>query len=373
VKRFLRLTIIALCSIAVLVLTATFSASRYYTSQRGDGCASCHEMASYVSAVHTSHHRNVGCMECHSASLSTKLRHIRVHLSGNLPETIRLRDHDVLEMMENCQKCHQQEYATWHAGPHSATYSQIFLDSTHNSTRPLMEDCLRCHGMHFNGAIRDLVQPVKMQGPWRLIRGELANEPVMPCQTCHWAHREGELATKPKQRITAAGKVTSNAAAFFDRRERIHFASASLAIPRLFEKDRVVRVSSDQRQGICYQCHAPRQPETGTEAALHSWGPQVGSGDDRTPIGVHEGLSCISCHSGHNESAAASCTSCHPEMSHCSLDVRKMDTTYSNRSSTHDIHWVRCVDCHEHGVPKIKRSLTSSGHTSIGSLNADSN
>ena len=364
-KRFLRIAAVALFSIAVLVFAGTFGASRYYTSQHGDGCASCHEMANYVSAVHTSHHRNVGCMECHKASLSTKLRHIRVHLSGNLPETIRLRDRDVLEMMENCQKCHQQEYATWHAGPHSATYSQIFVDTAHNSTRPLMDDCLRCHGMHFDGAIRDLVQPVSIQGPWRLIRGDLANEPVMPCQTCHWVHRKGELATKPKQPIAAAGEVTSDAAAFFDRRERMHFASASLAIPRLHDKDRAVRVSLDQRQGICYQCHAPREPETGTEAALHSWGPQVGSGDDRTPIGVHEGLSCISCHTGHNESAAASCANCHPEMSHCGIDVRKMDTTYSNRSSAHNIHWVKCVDCHEHGVPKMKTFAKSSAHAGM--------
>jgi hypothetical protein len=318
-------------------------------------------MANYVTAVHTSHHRNVGCMECHNASLSTKLRHIRVHLNGNLPEAIRLRNSDVLEMMENCQKCHQQEYATWHAGPHSATYTQIFVDAKHNSTRPLMDDCLRCHGMHFNGGIRDHVQSLNMQGPWRLVRPELANEPVMPCQTCHWVHREGQVTKKPEPRMAAAVQVPSDAAAFFDRREQLHFASASLAIPRLHDKDRLVRVSIDSRQGICYQCHAPREPETGTEAALHSWGPQVGSGDDRTPMGVHEGLSCISCHNGHNESAAASCASCHPEMSHCGLDVKKMDTTYANHCSSHNIHWVKCLDCHERGVPKVKTVATISG------------
>lgn len=371
-RRLLRLVAVAFCSIAVLVFAGTIGASHYYTSQHGDGCASCHEMASYVSAVHTSHHRNVGCMECHEASLATKLRHIRVHLSGNLPETIRLRDRDVLEMMGNCQKCHQQEYATWHTGPHSATYTQIFADANHNSARPLMDDCLRCHGMHFNGAVRDLVQPISMRGPWHLARPELADEPVMPCQACHWVHREGKLVSKPESNAVAAGEATSDAAAFFDRRERLHFASASLAIPRLYEKDRVVRVSMDSRQGICYQCHAPREPETGTEAALHSWGPQVGSGDDRTPMGVHEGLSCISCHNGHDEHATASCASCHPEMSHCGLDVKKMDTTYANRSSRHNIHWVKCVDCHEHGVPKMKTAATNSWPAIVGTAKTES-
>ena len=98
-------------------------------------------------------------MDCHEAGLSTKLRHIRVHLFGTVPEAIRLRDVDVLAMTTNCQKCHRQEYASWHAGPHSATYSQIFTDPVHNSKRALVNDCFRCHGMHFNGSIRDWSSP----------------------------------------------------------------------------------------------------------------------------------------------------------------------------------------------------------------------
>ena len=114
---------------------ASTAPSYYYTSQRGQGCASCHEMAAYVSAVHTSAHRTATCLDCHEASLATKLRHIRVHLFGGLPESIRLRDVDVFAMTTNCQNCHQHEYASWHAGPHSATYAQIFAnpDAQHRS------------------------------------------------------------------------------------------------------------------------------------------------------------------------------------------------------------------------------------------------
>ena len=32
-----------------------------------------------------------------------------------------------------------------------------------------MDDCLRCHSMHFEGSIRDLVTPVDTHGPWRLV------------------------------------------------------------------------------------------------------------------------------------------------------------------------------------------------------------
>jgi hypothetical protein len=118
-----------------------------------------------------------------------------------------------------------------------------------------------------------------------------------------------------------------------------------------------VKISPDQRQALCYQCHAPRQPEANTVEAANHYGPQIGSGDDRTPVGVHEGISCLACHAGHNESATASCKTCHPQMSHCGLDVEKMDTSFANAKSAHNIHWVRCTDCHQHGVPKLKATV----------------
>ena len=71
----------------------------------------------------------------------------------------------MLAMTERCQACHRQEYAAWQAGPHSATYARIFLDKKHNTANMLMDDCLRCHGMHFEGGIGDLVTPVDRDGP----------------------------------------------------------------------------------------------------------------------------------------------------------------------------------------------------------------
>src|SRR5208282_300170 len=109
-KRILKIAAIAIVSLLLLAIGGSYGASYYYTSQHGQGCASCHEMASIVSAVHGSSHRNVGCMDCHEASMATKLRHIRVHLFGPMPESIHLRDVDVLAMTPSCQKCHQHEY-----------------------------------------------------------------------------------------------------------------------------------------------------------------------------------------------------------------------------------------------------------------------
>lgn len=337
---------------ALVTLGAGWSATAYYSSQRGQGCASCHEMAAFVTGVHGSAHRGVTCTACHVSSVAAKLRHVRVHLLGDAPEAIRLRDTDAAQMSTACAQCHEEEYAAWHAGPHSATYAQIFTNAAQNHKQRLMEDCFRCHGMHFDGAMRDLVQPVDTRGPWRMKRAELANEPAIPCLACHWIHREGEPAAKPAERISVAGEPVHGTLAFFDRREPMHFAAATLRVPQVYDGARAVRMSADARQGLCYQCHAPRIPDAGTEAAAQGWGVQAGSGDDRTPMGVHEGLSCLACHNGHNENARASCKTCHGAKSECGLDVESMDTTYANAKSAHNIHRVRCVDCHQHGVPR---------------------
>ena len=362
-KRWLIFGTVALGAAFLLALAGNYGASLYYAAGHGSACADCHEMSAHVNTMHASPHRTAGCTDCHEATVATKLRHVRVHIFRGAPEEIHLREADLKTMMGKCQGCHQHEYASWHAGPHSATYSDIFLNTAHNTKRQLMNDCFRCHGMYFEGSIRDMVQPVDTKGPWHLQHPELTNEATIPCQSCHWVHREGATSTKPAERISVAGRPVNDSIGLYDRREEMHFAAASLTVPALYDGPKKLKVSPDPRQALCYQCHAPRQPDTNSVAAANHWGPQAGSGDDRTPMGVHEGLSCMSCHNGHSESARASCTTCHPQMSHCGIDVEKMDTTYANKNSKHNVHWVKCTDCHEHGVPKVKtRAALAAGN-----------
>lgn len=334
----------ALCSTALLAVGGNYGASVYYAANHGSHCADCHEMADFVSAVHASPHQNATCLDCHEAGLATKLRHARIHLSGSASESIRLRNADIEPMVTHCQKCHQQEYAGWHAGPHSATYQEIFSNPAHNTKRRLMEDCFRCHGMYFEGSIRDVVTPQNTRGPWHLNRRELGDQPTIPCQACHSIHREGAPQSKTTLQAPAAVR---RSLAFFDRREGMHFEAAALVIPKLYDGARLLNVSPDSRQALCYQCHAPRAPEADSMAAHEHQGEQAGSGDDRTPVGVHEGLSCLACHNGHDESARASCAACHSKKSRCGPDVETMDTSFANPASTHDIHRVKCADCHE--------------------------
>jgi hypothetical protein len=344
-----KILLIAASILAVLVL-AVPGVSLYYESGKGARCTGCHEMVPLYDTWHQSTHRGVGCEKCHGGALTldasfhwNNLSRAWAHLRGDLPEQVNLGHKFVVAMDRDCRGCHQQEYAAWQAGPHSATYERIFLDKKHNANRQLMDDCLRCHGMYFEGGVRDAVTPLDRKGPWKLVRADLAKAPTMPCLTCHAMHREGIPMRKDDSAGSPAGprqEIARPSLAFYDRRSQRHIPLEELALPVMREGERVVRMSPDRRQALCYQCHAPIANM------------QVGSGDDRTGLGVHEGISCLACHAQHGQKTRASCASCHPKMSNCGLDVEKMDTTFASSSGHKNIHWVKCADCHTKGVPR---------------------
>jgi hypothetical protein len=326
---------------AIVVLLSVPTASFVYESGAPGACARCHEMAQPVAEWAASTHRNVACPECHGNALTTDVRfHLtnarRVfdHVLGRVPERPHLRAVDVSAILTRCRNCHSSEYASWAAGAHSVRYASIFLDAKHNRERHLMDDCLRCHGMYFEGAMRDLVAPIDNRGPWSFRNGPVSAQPAIPCLACHAVHQAGShRATVPRNEA-----VMTPSLALWDRRTGQPMPAALLPVPAMYEGDRPVVVSPDRRQALCYQCHAPLANM------------QVRSGDDRTPVGVHEGLSCFACHDKHGAATRWSCASCHPQLSNCGLDVETMDTSFFNKDSAHNIHSVKCADCHVKGV-----------------------
>ncbi|HXX62253.1 MAG TPA: cytochrome c3 family protein, partial [Bacteroidota bacterium] len=86
---------------------------------------------------------------------------------------------------------------------------------------------------------------------------------------------------------------------------------------------------------------------------------EAGTSDDRTPRGVHEGISCLACHENHSNASRSSCQNCHPAISNCQRDVTTMNTTFFDRKSPHNIHFVRCIDCHTKGIPPKSRSQSA--------------
>lgn len=323
------------------------AASGYYGGGDGAGCGRCHEIRPMVESLAVSSHRALACADCHGSSFTADVRmHLKnlgrmwTHARGESPEQIALGQRDIAPLLERCAACHAQEHAQWRSGPHGVSYARIFLDEAHNRAQPLMDDCLRCHGMHFEGGIRDLVAPLDREGPWRLRDAGLADEPAMPCVACHGIHRSGEPAAVSAP-VPAAEEATSVASlALFDRRSGEPIGVDALPLPAMRDGDRPVEMSPDPRQALCYQCHAARL------------GLQVYTGDDRTPTGVHEGLSCLACHSGHAVTSRASCAACHPGLSNCGRDVETMDTTFRSPESANDVHSVSCGDCHPAGVPR---------------------
>jgi hypothetical protein len=344
--------LVALAVVGVLAMAALGGSSWYYGGDDGMGCARCHEIRPMVDAWAASSHRNVKCKDCHGSSFSADLRmHVKnlgrvwLHARGETPEQIHIRHRDVVPLVERCSACHRQERADWASGPHGAAYASIFVNPEHNKAQQLMDDCLRCHAMHFEGGIRDLVIPLDRKGPWKFVRDEYASLPAVPCLACHAVHNAGDPLPPRNDRVALTGPVQEIARpslALYDRRALEHVGLARLPMPAMREGKRPVKASPDRRQALCYQCHAPRA------------GGEVFSGDDRTPVGVHEGLSCLACHEKHGQTTRASCAACHPRLSNCGLDVETMDTTFKSRDSRHNIHRVACLDCHPKGVPKKK-------------------
>ena len=333
----------ALAACGLLVVPAS---DLYYKSSRGRGCASCHEIQAQFDSWRSSTHRNLNCTDCHASTTMTNVQRVSAHFSTGIPEQIRLPAGEVFPMAERCGACHRQEFAQWRSGAHSMTFARAFATPEHNKKRLLIDDCLRCHGMHFDGWIGDVVQPLDTKGPWKLVDPALANQPAIPCLACHAMHREGQPLVKPAQRVPAQEEVMRPSLGLFDRRSGENIRAAALPMPVLFEGERRIRMSPDQRQSLCYQCHAPLASA------------QAGSGDDRTPLGIHEGISCLSCHQKHSQNTRQSCGGCHPRLSNCGLDVEKMDTTFLNPKSAHNIHTAKCIDCHTKGVPKKKGERT---------------
>lgn len=342
--------------LAALIFIAAGGGAYYYwgVASPQTTCGGCHEIESSSVTWARSGHRDFHCMECHGTALSNGVHSLREkgmmvirHYAGPPSDHISLTEDQVVDILNNCQRCHGAEYARWVSGGHSATYASIFLNAKHNSVELLNSDCLRCHGMFFGGSIEQLVSPLRLTGPWKLTRPELAMRPAIPCLACHKVHREGSPAVPADYadptKIFYSREKTLPPALWYDRYEKTYVDAARLPVLRLLEGERYVKMADDTRQRICIQCHAPN--------AFH----QAGTSDDRTPRGVHEGLSCLACHENHSNESRRSCQTCHPAISNCQRDVTTMNTTFFDRNSPHNIHFVRCIDCHVKGIPQKHR------------------
>lgn len=343
-KRFLSWPLRFLLWIIVLASIAAGGGLGYFHFAPPEWtCLSCHEIHDAYDRWAVSTHRDVDCKACHGGSLTAGIhglvenaRRVVGHFQAETFDDIHLSEVQVIRMQKACRACHASEFAAWQQGGHAATYADIYLDAAHNKVEQPNNDCLRCHGMFLAGRIEDVVTPVDIEGPWELVEPRRRDWPTIPCLACHEVHKAGP-------RRVDQNDVTSDdlfhAVSFYHRYEKRHFATDILPDPYLTWQGKPVGLSSDKRQRVCIQCHAPESSE------------HAGTSDDKTPRGVHEGIGCLACHHPHSNDARASCANCHPVTSNCGIDVTTMDTTYTSPDSQHDIHFVSCADCHAAGVP----------------------
>ncbi|MCK9506969.1 MAG: cytochrome c3 family protein [Pigmentiphaga sp.] len=322
----------------------------WYTAPPENTCALCHEAREHVYSFQHSAHRELNCTECHGTafthgvnSLVDKAGMIWLHFFNNI-EDPQMTEMQRLEIMNNCKRCHESQYARWEAGKHAATYADIFLDSVHNSTEQLNYDCLRCHGMFYHGTIEDLVEPISTTGPWHFKEEGRAQMHAIPCMACHTIHTDG-LPVKAEILYADSGDSLQYAhyhrtygVGIYDRAEKTHFTVDELPKPIIYYDENPISISDELSTRNCIQCHAPNARR------------ESGTSDDRTPRGVHEGLSCIACHDPHSGESKNSCITCHPAISNCNIDVTLMNTTYHDKNSPNNIHFVSCADCHENSA-----------------------
>jgi len=343
---------IIIISSSLLLLVVAFLAfySSWNAASPTKTCASCHEILHSVDLWKASTHRNIACKECHGTALSEGLHSLKEkgamvfhHIGKMKPDDVRISEVQRLEVMQRCKGCHQTEFARWNSGGHAMNYSEVFLNSVHNKAEPIYEDCLRCHGMFYDkGTVMDIVEPLDTAGPWKLKNVSLADRPAIPCFACHQVHQSGYPGIRQNLESPASlhySRMKQTLTSFYYRRDSTYFPVLSLACPEINYLSVPVKTSPDPNQSLCIQCHSPN--------AFN----MDGTDDDRTPMGVHEGISCLACHDSHSNSAIASCKNCHPAISNCKLDVEKMNTSYRNQSSKNNIHFVACTDCHIKGRP----------------------
>lgn len=292
----------AICALAFGGYSAWNYADPEYT------CVQCHEIKPSHEKWKNSAHAGVSCAECHGTAVSNGLHSLKEkagmvfsHFSKDVSHSdIKLTERQRLDIMERCAACHEDEFAKWRKGAHSTTYANIFEDKAHNSQEKPYWDCLRCHGMFYGGNIHSLMSLDRECESWKIRDENQRGLPAIPCMACHQIHSEKpkipNFENGEKSRIPACAVPRTS---FYSRADGAHFRTDRLMSVKRYLEGREVGVSQDPNAKLCYNCHSP------------NWTREAGTSDDRTPVGAHEGMSCVVCHDPHSNSAANSCAKCH--------------------------------------------------------------
>jgi hypothetical protein len=307
-----------------LVIVAAIAYAGWNNANPEYTCAQCHEVAPSHEKWLSSAHAKVQCTECHGTAMSDGLHSLKektgmvfTHLfDDKRNEDIHLTEEQVLAISDRCATCHQSEHAGWLASGHAVNYREIFMDSIHNAAEKPYWDCLRCHGMFFDGNIHDLMTFDGEPHEWKIKDGKQETLAAVPCLACHSMHTENTTSERYVSLADSSRKQTAlnPKTSLYVRTDKVHLRSDKLTKVSMISTDgKAINNASDPNTLLCQQCHAPDY--------LH----RAGSEDDRTPTGIHEGISCIACHKPHSGNTQESCAQCHP-----SLTEEQIKQIYNN-------------------------------------------
>ncbi len=284
------------------VLVAIGSYKMAYSINPDYTCALCHEIEKSCTTWRGSSHADVACIDCHGTALSNgltgvtgKLNMVYIHFTEKKTnEDVFLTEKQSLDMAKRCAECHGAEEKAWLSGAHSSTYKDIFMDEAHNQLEKPYSDCLRCHGMFYDGDINSLMSlEGRDSGKWHIKDADQVDRPTITCLACHQVHASQPRSLNYKdlnaeEKANLLKKTSRPGTALYVRAEKRHMPSSNLMQIKMYRQDTLVRVSEDPNVKLCMQCHAPN--------GVHA----VGSEDDKTPMGVYEGMSCMECHDPHS-------------------------------------------------------------------------
>lgn len=264
-----------------------------------------------------------------------------------------------------CQTCHTQEWSDWARSGHAMTLSAQLLNASHDGAEKLDQTCLTCHSPELgNKDISAVVKPLDTKGPWQLTGdyANYANAPAISCLACHQSHATPPAAGLLKgmdfgdestfYRDQPPPDVTNQFV--FDPFTQQHVAPPTIA--PVMNGDQAVNVAQTLSNQVCYTCHATEKAESNVfqPTSAPSGDDSVGSGDDRTLTGAHQGIPCVTCHmpgGSHTFDPMNSCGQCHgtntqlPSLDYVTKQVR---TSYNDPSlsmlsgnmSPLNIHWL---------------------------------
>ncbi len=265
---------------------------------------------------------------------------------------------------QTCKACHPKEYTDWSESGHAMTLSAQLLNKDHDSSEQLDQTCVKCHSPELGTVkIGNIVGPLDMKGPWKLVGqyASLGNTPSIPCLACHQPHTVKPAGLLPGEdfgdestfyRGVPAPQVTN--LKIYDAFAQKYIDPPTIA--PVMNGGQAVPIDQSLSNRLCSTCHGtdmaesnlfqPNVPATGDNS--------LGSGDNRTPTGAHQGIACVTCHmvgGSHTFNPMNSCSQCHgKDTSLPSLDyvTNQVKTSFNDPSlsmltgnaSPLNIHWL---------------------------------